>query len=198
MSKLVDWTSANLMVRVLLRRQSPAFFPSAGMLALDGRCKTLDAAADGYVRAENCITFLLAAGSVGSDGGQSNVAGVVARGSAVNQDGRSSSLTAPNGPAQQAAIRAALQLSSVKGSSVSGLEMHGTGTALGDPIEVGAATAVLQVGGVAELARVGGCPGAVVATFCNLSVQFAHPRSAGFQPRTPPSLHCCQVSAGPC
>ena len=79
---------------------------------------------------------------------------------AVNQDGRSSALTAPNGPAQQMAIRAALEDAAgmngndegAVGSSgimslgmrVSRLQMHGTGTPLGDPIEAGAATAALQ------------------------------------------------------
>ncbi len=65
-------------------------------------------------------------------------------GTAVNQDGRSSSLTAPNGPAQQAVITAALAANGTHASQVAMLQMHGTGTPLGDPIEVGAATAVLQ------------------------------------------------------
>ena len=60
-------------------------------------------------------------------------------GTAANQDGRSSSLTAPNGPAQQAAIKAALRTAGCAASSLCGLQMHGTGTALGDPVEVGAA-----------------------------------------------------------
>lgn len=61
------------------------------------------------------------------------------------QDGRSSSLTAPNGPSQQEVILAALLSGGAEPDQVTGLEMHGTGTALGDPIEMGAATAVLQV-----------------------------------------------------
>ena len=82
----------------------------AGMLADDGRCKTLDASADGYVRAEGVGAMLLrrlqqgppqagAAEAVAEDGGGAPLALLL--GSAVNQDGRSSSLTAPNGPAQQ-------------------------------------------------------------------------------------------------
>ena len=75
------------------------------MLALDGHCKTLDAAADGYVRAEACIAMLLTSQS-GGGGGPSTAARqpngvVVLRSTYVNQDGRSSSLTAPNGPSQQ-------------------------------------------------------------------------------------------------
>jgi len=64
-------------------------------------------------------------------------------GSAVNQDGRSSSLTAPNGPSQQEVINAALHAGELAAADVSHLQMHGTGTPLGDPIELGAATASL-------------------------------------------------------
>lgn len=71
-------------------------------------------------------------------------------GSCVNQDGRTSSLTAPNGPSQQAAIRGALQAACIQPAQVSSLELHGTGTPLGDPIEVGAVLAVLR-GGVRPL-----------------------------------------------
>ncbi len=69
------------------------------MLAPDGRCKTLDAAADGYVRSEACAAMLLRVLSSpeGTDAGPA----VLLRGCAVNQDGRSSSLTAPSGSAQQ-------------------------------------------------------------------------------------------------
>jgi hypothetical protein len=66
------------------------------MLALDGRCKTLDRAADGYVRGEACIATYVVAGPT------SKAAAVVClAGTCVNHDGRSSSLTAPNGPSQQ-------------------------------------------------------------------------------------------------
>ncbi len=68
------------------------------------------------------------------------------------QDGRSSSLTAPNGPSQQDVIRAALADAGVSATSLAALEMHGTGTSLGDPIEVGA---VLAVAKVSELMRFG-------------------------------------------
>ena len=60
------------------------------------------------------------------------------RGSAVNQDGRSSGLTAPNGPSQQALMHTALQHSGLPAAAVAAVAVHGTGTPLGDPIEVGA------------------------------------------------------------
>ncbi|MEZ5504522.1 MAG: ketoacyl-synthetase C-terminal extension domain-containing protein [Gammaproteobacteria bacterium] len=66
----------------------------------------------------------------------------VIKGSAVNQDGRSSSLTAPNGPQQQAVIRAALANAGLKADDVDWIETHGTATPLGDPIEVQSLEAV--------------------------------------------------------
>ena len=65
-------------------------------------------------------------------------------GTMVNQDGRSSSLTAPNGPAQQAVIRSSLAISNLAADAIAALGMHGTGTALGDPIEMGGIAAVFR------------------------------------------------------
>ena len=88
-------------VNLLLTPFISGVFSRAGMLSVEGRCKTLDASADGYVRGEAVRVLLL-----GSAGEQLQLRAVV-RGSAVNQDGRSSSLTAPNGPAQQDVVRSA-------------------------------------------------------------------------------------------
>jgi acyl transferase domain-containing protein len=74
----------------------------------------------------------------------------VVRGSAVNQDGRSSGLTAPNGVAQQKVIRTALADGKVDPSKIAYIEAHGTGTALGDPIEMGALAAVFGQGRTQE------------------------------------------------
>ncbi|KAL0047289.1 hypothetical protein WJX82_000056 [Trebouxia sp. C0006] len=130
-------------VSVLLSPTTTAMFHKAGMLSPDGRCKAIDAAADGYVRGEGCGVILLQQQEASVD--HAAVADVLAvfRGSAVNQDGRSSSLTAPNGPSQQGVIRQALQGSVVEPHNVTGVQMHGTGTPLGDPIELGAIQAVL-------------------------------------------------------
>ena len=126
---------------------------TTGMLSPEGRCKTLDASADGYVRAEACGTFVLAASSDADPGCPQAAPPFICliSGSAVNQDGRSSSLTAPNGPAQQEVMKTALegigsgpgQRSGLSPWDVTALSMHGTGTPLGDPIEVGAVAAVL-------------------------------------------------------
>ena len=99
-------------------------FKRAGMLAPDGRCKTLDVSADGYVRGEACASAMLQLLSDASEEG-SPLACIL--GSAVNQDGRSSSLTAPNGPAQQGVIRQALRGSGIVPNDVTTLQMHGTG-----------------------------------------------------------------------
>ena len=117
---------------------------AAGMLSPRGRCKTFDAAADGYVRGEGCgILVLKRLSDAERDGDR--ILGVVL-GSAVNQDGASAGFTVPNGPAQEAVIREALERAGVAGSSVDYLEAHGTGTELGDPIEVRAAAAVYGEG----------------------------------------------------
>ena len=101
-------------------------FKHAGMLSPDGRCKTLDSSADGYVRGEACASAML---QLLTDTAEHSTAVACIRGSAVNQDGRSSSLTAPNGPSQQAVIRQALQAAALEPSGVGNLQMHGTGAA---------------------------------------------------------------------
>ena len=104
------------------------------MLAPDGRCKTFDAAADGYCRGEGCGMVVLKRLSEAQRDGDRILA--VVRGSAINQDGKSSGLTAPNGPSQKSVIRDALASARLKGSDIDYVEAHGTGTSLGDPIEV--------------------------------------------------------------
>lgn len=131
-------------VNLTLRAETTAVLSKAGMLTMDGRCKALDASADGYMRGEACIAHLLEVTCQHLPLGASNVAAVI-MGTSVNQDGRSSSLTAPNGPSQQAVIREALAWTGLSPQQVCLLEMHGTGTALGDPIEIGAALAVFKV-----------------------------------------------------
>jgi acyl transferase domain-containing protein/acyl carrier protein len=112
-----------------------------GMMSPDGRCKTFDARANGFVRGEGCGLIVLKRLSDALAQGDSIWA--VIRGSAVNQDGLTSVLTAPNGLAQQAVIRQALQNAGVAPQCIGYVEAHGTGTALGDPIEVEALSTVV-------------------------------------------------------
>ncbi|MEY3209837.1 MAG: hypothetical protein RIT28_318, partial [Pseudomonadota bacterium] len=126
---------------LLLSPQATNAFARANMLAADGRCKTFDAAADGYVRGEGCGVVVLERVSTAQERGDRIHA--LIRGTAVNQDGRSNGLTAPNGVAQQRVIRAALANAGASPDQVVYVEAHGTGTPLGDPIELGALRAVL-------------------------------------------------------
>jgi acyl transferase domain-containing protein/thioesterase domain-containing protein len=112
------------------------------LLAPDGRCKTFDSSADGYVRGEGCGMILLKRLSDAIADGD-NIAALI-RGSAINQDGKTSGLTVPNGPAQQEVIRRALRNAAVDVDQVGYLEAHGTGTSLGDPIEVTALATVFD------------------------------------------------------
>ncbi|HEY4059818.1 MAG TPA: beta-ketoacyl synthase N-terminal-like domain-containing protein [Kofleriaceae bacterium] len=110
-------------------------------LASDGRSKAFDATADGFGRGEGCVMLVLKRLSDAQADGDRVVA--VIRGSAINHDGKSASLTAPNGRAQEAVFRAALDDAGVAPADIDYLEAHGTGTPLGDPIEVQAAMTVL-------------------------------------------------------
>ena len=135
-------------VNLVLVPEATMIFCKARMLALDGRCKTFDDAADGYVRGEGCGVVVLKRLSDALAHGDRVLA--LLRGSAVNQDGRSSGLTAPNGIAQEKLLRAALERAGIEPEQVDYVEAHGTGTALGDPIEVRALGAVYGPGHSAD------------------------------------------------
>lgn len=130
---------ANL-VMAAMGHLSPFSWPSLcknGMLSRIGRCSTFDASADGFAKGEGfgaaCLKFERSASSWLA----------ALPGSFVNQDGRSASITAPNGPAQQALIRSCFEAAGIDPVDVRMSECHGTGTALGDAIEVGALHASL-------------------------------------------------------
>ncbi len=131
-------------VNVLLSPVTSIAASRARMLSPGGRCKTFDASADGYVRSEGCgILVLKRLSDAERDGDR--VCAVIPS-SAVNQDGASSGLTVPNGGAQQRLIGTALARAGWTGADVDYLEAHGTGTPLGDPIEVQAAAAAYGAG----------------------------------------------------
>ncbi|MEM7127080.1 MAG: type I polyketide synthase, partial [Chloroflexota bacterium] len=129
-------------VGLILSPENTIGFSKAGMLSQDGQCKTFDAAANGYVRGEGCGTVVLKrlSDAVADD---DQILAVI-RGSMVNHDGPSSGLTAPRGPSQQTVIRQALKQANIDPENVSYIEAHGTGTPLGDPIEIGALGAVFR------------------------------------------------------
>eukprot|EP00416_Gambierdiscus_australes_P032945 CAMPEP_0171089046 /NCGR_PEP_ID=MMETSP0766_2-20121228/21140_1 /TAXON_ID=439317 /ORGANISM="Gambierdiscus australes, Strain CAWD 149" /LENGTH=467 /DNA_ID=CAMNT_0011546877 /DNA_START=51 /DNA_END=1454 /DNA_ORIENTATION=+ len=116
---------------------------AATMLSYRGRCFTFDSSADGFIRGEGCCSAYLRSNHDDhvEDPSERPLAQIM--GSCVNQDGRSASLTAPHGPSQQECIRQSLREGNLKAGEVMLGECHGTGTALGDPIEVGANKGVM-------------------------------------------------------
>ncbi len=110
------------------------------VLAPDGRCKTFDAAADGYVRGEGCGMVVLKRQADALRDGDHILA--VIRAATINHDGASETLTTPSAAAQQRLMRNALRQAGLDGASVSFIESHGTGTRIGDPIEMEAIEAV--------------------------------------------------------
>ncbi len=123
-------------VHLMLHPEHFVYVSQLTALSPDGRCHTFDAEASGYGRAEGCAMFVLAPLSV-AEARDLPVLAVI-RGSAVGHDGASAGLTVPNGPAQEQVLRAALDRAHLAPSEVDYIETHGTGTRLGDPIEVGA------------------------------------------------------------
>jgi acyl transferase domain-containing protein/SAM-dependent methyltransferase/acyl carrier protein len=131
-------------VNLILSPEININFSRARMMSADGRCKTFDARADGFVRGEGCGVVVLKRLSDAIED-RDNILAIL-RGSAVNQDGRSSGLTAPNGVAQENVIRAALEKSGASPNEIDYIEAHGTGTELGDPIEAHALSNVFAPG----------------------------------------------------
>ncbi|WP_455883996.1 beta-ketoacyl synthase N-terminal-like domain-containing protein, partial [Serratia proteamaculans] len=121
-------------VNTLITPELHISFNKAGMLSEGGRCKTFSAAADGYVRGEGVgILFLKTLRQAEAD--KDRIYGVI-RGSAENHGGRANSLTAPNPKAQAALLKSAYTQAGFHPNTISYIEAHGTGTALGDPIEI--------------------------------------------------------------
>lgn len=128
-------------VGILLDPESMLLVAQTQALSPDGRCKTFDARANGFVRGEGCGVVVLKRLADAERDKDAILA--ILRGSAVNQDGRSTGLAAPNVLSQQAMLRQALDHAGVSAEDIGYVETHGTGTSLGDPIEIEALKAVL-------------------------------------------------------
>ncbi len=127
-------------VQALLNGRIYELRADAMMLSPDGQCKTFDASANGYVRGEGCgVVVLKRLSEAEADGDR---IWAVIRGAAVNNGGASVGLTVPNTPALEQVMDAALSEAGIPPSEVDYLEAHGTGTTVGDPIEINAVTAV--------------------------------------------------------
>ena len=129
-------------VHLMISPELMVSFCKARMLSVDGKCKTFDASADGFGRGEGCGVLILKRYS-DAIANKDNILAIV-KGSNVNQDGRTAGLTAPNRFAQENLIRETLKKSKVPPEDVSYIECHGTGTILGDPIEITALQAVFE------------------------------------------------------
>ena len=143
------WTGESEMavaggVNVLLLPTVTAGFSKGGFMSGNGRCKSFDATADGYVRSEGAGIVVMKPLALALADGDPIYA--VIKGSAVNQDGFSQGMAAPNAEAQAAVLRAAYQQAAVDPAEVQYVEAHGTGTKLGDPVEARALGAVLGEG----------------------------------------------------
>ncbi len=121
-------------VNLLVTPEAHISFTKAGMLSVDGKCKSFSSSANGYVRGEGVgMLFLKRLSDAEKEG--NTIYGVI-RGSAENHGGRSNSLTAPNPKAQASVIQSAIEQAGIDHNSITYIEAHGTGTPLGDPVEV--------------------------------------------------------------
>jgi acyl transferase domain-containing protein/acyl carrier protein len=177
-------------VNFLLTPEPTIEMSKAGLMAPDGRCKTFDARADGYVRGEGAgLLVLKPLARALADGDRIHA---VVRGTAVNQDGHTNGLTSPNRFAQEAVLRAACRRAAVVPAQVQYVEAHGTGTALGDAMECEALGAVFGPGRPADR------PLAVGSVKTNFGHLEAAAGAAGLikvalalaRRELPPSLHC--------
>ncbi len=129
-------------VNLILSPELNIAFTNAGMLSPVGKCKTFDVSADGYVRSEGCGVLIVKKLAHALRDNDTVLA--IIRGSAINQDGKSNGLTAPSHVAQAELLRDALKSANITANTVNYLETHGTGTSLGDPIEVKAIVEVYR------------------------------------------------------
>jgi myxalamid-type polyketide synthase MxaC len=128
-------------VNVLIPPDTTIAASQAQMLSADGRCKSFDARADGYVRSEGCgVVLLKRLSDARRDGDHVHA---LIRATATNQDGRTSAITVPSAEAQVSVMRRALANAGIDPGQLTYFEAHGTGTPIGDPIEVQAIASLL-------------------------------------------------------
>ncbi len=175
-------------VNMILSPAHSIAFTKAGVLAPDGRCKTFDAHANGYVRGEGgAVIVLKTLSSALADG---NPVHALILGSAMSQDGRTNGLMAPSRESQEAMLLDAYRAAGVSPGSVQYVEAHGTGTLLGDSMEAKA------LGAVVGKDRIGG-PCAIGSVKTNIGHLEAAAGMAGLikvilslkHQTIPPSLH---------
>jgi len=174
-------------------------YAKAGMLSPDGRCKTFSPQANGYVRGEGVGMVVLKRLSEARRDGDPILA--IVRSSAVNHGGRANSLTAPNTAAQADLLREAQARAGIDARTIGYVETHGTGTALGDPVEINALKAAFRAApaGSEELSGVGCGLGSVKSNIGHLELAAG---AAGvikvllqMRHRTlAPSLHCAEIN----
>ncbi|MBV9771244.1 MAG: type I polyketide synthase, partial [Bryobacterales bacterium] len=174
----------------ILHPLTAVMFSQAGMLSPDGRCKAFDERADGFVRSEGAgVVLLKRLSDAMADG---DPVSAVIRGSAINNDGPTSPMMTPSRIGQELVLRAAYQDAGMSPSLVDYMEAHGTGTAVGDPIEMEALGAVIgQNRANGEICRIGSSKtnvghlegGAGVVGLIKTVLSLEHRQ-------IPPSLHC--------
>ncbi|CRM45429.1 Beta-ketoacyl-acyl-carrier-protein synthase I [Pseudomonas sp. 37 R 15] len=182
-------------INVILAPETNLAFAAAGFMSPTGRCQTFSASADGYVRSEGAgLVMLKPYARALAEGDE--ILGII-RGSAINQDGMTNGLTAPSAKAQEQVIARALRQAAVQPQDVSYIETHGTGTPLGDPIEIKALSKVYG-GGQASIvtpcllgavkANIGHCEsGAGMAGLLKILLMFKHQL-------IPPQIHIGQLN----
>lgn len=182
-------------VNTILQPHISVAYSQSRMMAPDGRCKFGDAAGDGYVRSEGAGLIVLKSLARAQADGDRIYA--VIRGSAINNDGQSSgSMGTPSRLGQEELLRAAYRDANVSPGEVAYVEAHGTGTRAGDPVELGALSAVLSEGRApGRRARVG-----------SVKTNFGHTEGAAgiaglmkaalslHHQAIPASLHCKQLN----
>lgn len=129
-------------VNILLRPELTMSICAASMLSPDGYCKSFDESANGYVRSEGAGVVVVKPLRDAIEHGDPVLA--VIKATAVNQDGQTLGITVPNGESQKKLLAASFQRAGVSPSDIQYAEAHGTGTAVGDPIEVNALGSLLR------------------------------------------------------